>query len=69
VLAGAGLRPRPSDAPWVLVDGAAGLRERLAPCGVLVRDAASFGLPDSARVAVPGPAGLERLARALAATA
>jgi histidinol-phosphate/aromatic aminotransferase/cobyric acid decarboxylase-like protein len=69
VLAGAGLRPRPSDAPWILVDGAAGLRERLAPCGVLVRDATSFGLPGSARVAVPGPAGLERLARALAATA
>lgn len=69
VLAGAGLRPRPSDAPWLLVDGAEGLRERLAPCGVLVRDATSFGLHGSARIAVPGPAGLERLAAALAATA
>ncbi|HEV2766513.1 MAG TPA: aminotransferase class I/II-fold pyridoxal phosphate-dependent enzyme [Acidimicrobiales bacterium] len=69
LLAGAGLRPRPSDAPWLLVDGAEGLRERLAPCGVLVRDATSFALAGSARIAVPGPAGLERLARALAATA
>ena len=69
LLAGAGLRPRPSDAPWLLVDGAEGLRDRLAPCGVLVRDATSFGLPGSARIAVPGPAGLERLARALVATA
>ncbi len=69
LLAGFGLHPRPSDAPWVLVDGAGGLRERLAPQGVLVRDAASFGLTGSARVAVPDFAGLDRLARALSATA
>lgn len=60
-----GLRPRPSAANFVLVDGAAGLRDRLATRGVLVRDCTSFGLPDSVRIAVPGPDGLERLARAL----
>ncbi|MGI9022037.1 MAG: aminotransferase class I/II-fold pyridoxal phosphate-dependent enzyme [Acidimicrobiales bacterium] len=61
-----GLAPGPSDAPWVLVE-APGLRARLAPRGVLVRDCASFGLPDHARIAVPDPAGLARLADALAA--
>jgi histidinol-phosphate/aromatic aminotransferase/cobyric acid decarboxylase-like protein len=60
-----GLRPRPGAANFVLVDGAAGLRDRLATRGVLVRDCTSFGLPDSVRIAVPGPAGLGRLARAL----
>jgi histidinol-phosphate/aromatic aminotransferase/cobyric acid decarboxylase-like protein len=64
VLAGAGLMAEPSDAPWVLVR-APGLRARLARHGVLVRDCASFGLPDHARVAVPEPAGLARLAEAL----
>lgn len=60
-----GLRPRPSDANFVLVDGAAGLREALAPRGVVVRDCSSFGMPGVARVAVPDDDGLERLARAL----
>ncbi|HYX44312.1 MAG TPA: aminotransferase class I/II-fold pyridoxal phosphate-dependent enzyme, partial [Acidimicrobiales bacterium] len=64
VLAAAGLVAEPSDAPWVLVR-APGLRARLAPHGVLVRDCASFGLPDHARVAVPDLAGLTRLAEAL----
>ncbi len=52
------------DAPWVLVE-APGLREALAPHGVLVRDCAGFGLDGTARVAVPDAAGLERLAAAL----
>jgi len=60
-----GLRPRPSAANFVLVDGAAGVRDGLATRGVLVRDCTSFGLPDSVRIAVPGPEGLGRLARAL----
>jgi histidinol-phosphate/aromatic aminotransferase/cobyric acid decarboxylase-like protein len=60
-----GLRPRPSAANFVLVDGAAGLRDGLATRGVLVRDCTSFGLPDSVRIAVPGPAELGRLAQAL----
>ena len=67
VLAAAGLVAEPSDAPWVLVR-APGLRARLGPHGVLVRDCTSFGLPDHARVAVPDPAGLARLADALRAT-
>ena len=58
-----GLTPRPSDAPWVLVD--APLRDRLAPRGIVVRDCASFGLPGVTRVAVPDERGLERLDEAL----
>jgi histidinol-phosphate/aromatic aminotransferase/cobyric acid decarboxylase-like protein len=52
-------------APWVLVRRP-GLREALAPHGVLVRDCASFGLDGVARIAVPHPDALPRLARALA---
>jgi histidinol-phosphate/aromatic aminotransferase/cobyric acid decarboxylase-like protein len=63
VLRAAGLEPRPSDAPWVLVDEP--LRDVLAPRGVVVRDCASFGLPGVTRIAVPGAAGLERLEAAL----
>ena len=66
VLRSAGLAPEPSDANFVLVR-APGLRARLAPFGVLVRDCASFGLPDHARVAVPDEAGLARLEEALCA--
>jgi histidinol-phosphate/aromatic aminotransferase/cobyric acid decarboxylase-like protein len=69
LLAAHGLAPQPSDAPWVLCADAAGLRQRLATCGVLVRDCTSFGMPGAARVAVPDDAGLARLARALEATA
>ncbi|MFV0260292.1 MAG: aminotransferase class I/II-fold pyridoxal phosphate-dependent enzyme [Acidimicrobiales bacterium] len=53
-----------ADAPWVLV-AAPGLRARLAPHGVLIRDCTSFGRPDLARIAVPGPEGLRRLTSAL----
>lgn len=56
-----------ADAPWVLVAGP-GLRERLAPHGVVVRDCTSFGLPDHVRIAVPDEPGLARLAAALEAT-
>jgi histidinol-phosphate/aromatic aminotransferase/cobyric acid decarboxylase-like protein len=59
------LDPAPSDANWVLCCRAAGLRERLIPQGVVVRDCTSFGLPGQARVAVPDPPGLARLAGAL----
>jgi histidinol-phosphate/aromatic aminotransferase/cobyric acid decarboxylase-like protein len=69
VLHAHGLQPRPSDAPFVLVDGAAGLRERLAPLGIVVRDCTSFGLPDCVRVAVPDAGGLARLDAALRAVA
>jgi histidinol-phosphate/aromatic aminotransferase/cobyric acid decarboxylase-like protein len=63
-----GLRPLPSDAGYVLVE-APGLRDRLAPAGVLVRDCATFGLPGHVRIAVPGEDGLERLDHALRVTA
>ena len=69
VLRGHGLRPRPSDAPFVLVERATGLRDRLAPLGIVVRDCASFGLPGCVRVAVPDAHGIERLDAALGAVA
>jgi len=59
-----GLDPQPSDANFVLVR-APGLRTRLAPHGVLVRDCTSFGLADHVRIAVPDDAGLARLTWAL----
>ena len=69
VLAEHGLDPQPSDANYVLCARAPGLRERLAPHGVLVRDCASFGLPGMARVAVPDEPGLVSLRGALEAAA
>ncbi len=59
------LDPLESDANFVLVRGALGLRSRLAREGVIVRDCASFGLPDHVRIAVPDEAGLDRLNEAL----
>jgi histidinol-phosphate/aromatic aminotransferase/cobyric acid decarboxylase-like protein len=66
VLAAHGLAPLPSDANYVLVPGAGGLRDALAQFGVVVRDCASFGLPDHVRIAVPDAQGIERVDRALA---
>jgi histidinol-phosphate/aromatic aminotransferase/cobyric acid decarboxylase-like protein len=66
VLSAHGWQPLPSDAPWLLVPGAAGLRDALAAHAVVVRDCASFGLPDHVRIAVPGADDLARLDRALA---
>ena len=68
LLAGYGLVALPSDAPWLLVP-APGLREQLAPHGVVVRDCASFGLPGHARIAVPDDRGLAVLEKALSCTA
>ncbi|HET6951309.1 MAG TPA: aminotransferase class I/II-fold pyridoxal phosphate-dependent enzyme [Acidimicrobiales bacterium] len=67
VLSGHGLAPAPSDAPWVLVPHATGLREALARRAVAVRDCTSFGLADHIRVAVPDAGGLDRLDHALGA--
>ncbi|HZA75393.1 MAG TPA: aminotransferase class I/II-fold pyridoxal phosphate-dependent enzyme [Acidimicrobiales bacterium] len=66
VLRAHGLAPEPSDAPWVLVPGAAGLRDALARRAVVVRNCASFGLADHVRIAVPDARDLERLDAALA---
>jgi histidinol-phosphate/aromatic aminotransferase/cobyric acid decarboxylase-like protein len=60
-----GLRPRPSDANFVLCDGRGGLRDRLLSEGIVVRDCSSFGMADLVRIAVPDPTGLERLSAAL----
>jgi histidinol-phosphate/aromatic aminotransferase/cobyric acid decarboxylase-like protein len=68
LLAAHSLTAEAADAPWVLVD-APGLRARLAPHGVVVRDCSSFGLPDTARIAVPDERGLARLEEALTCTA
>lgn len=65
VLAGHGWRADAADAPWVLVEGAAGLRAALARQAVVVRDCTSFGLPSHVRIAVTGADGLARLDRAL----
>lgn len=59
-----GLEVEAADAPWVLVRHG-GLREALAPSGVLVRDCTSFGMPGVTRIAVPDSKGLTRLLLAL----
>jgi histidinol-phosphate/aromatic aminotransferase/cobyric acid decarboxylase-like protein len=64
VLRRRGLEPRPSDANWVLVESP-GLRQRLAPLGVVVRDCTSFGMPGVVRIAVPPSSRLEQLESAL----
>lgn len=53
-----------TDACWVLVRRT-GLRELLAPEGVVVRDCANFGLAGVARIAVPDGDGRARLLAAL----
>ncbi|HEY7134186.1 MAG TPA: aminotransferase class I/II-fold pyridoxal phosphate-dependent enzyme [Acidimicrobiia bacterium] len=65
VLSSTGLRPDPSDANYLLVRDAPGLRDHLARRAVLVRDTASFGIPRGIRIAVPHPNDLDRLANAL----
>lgn len=64
LLAQHGISTEPSDASWVLAR-APGLRDRLAPFGVIVRDCTSFALPDHVRIAVPDHDGLTRLGHAL----
>ena len=57
-----------TDVNWVLVDGQ-GLRDRLAPLGVVIRDCASFGMPGRFRVAVPFERDRERVLAAFATVA
>jgi histidinol-phosphate/aromatic aminotransferase/cobyric acid decarboxylase-like protein len=59
------LHPDGSDANYVLVRDATGLRDHLARRAVLVRDTASFGVANGARIAVPDDEGMDRLAQAL----
>lgn len=54
-----------SDANYVLVRDAPGLRDHLARNRVLVRDTGSFGIAGGVRVAVPDAAGLDRLTEAM----
>jgi histidinol-phosphate/aromatic aminotransferase/cobyric acid decarboxylase-like protein len=60
-----GLSPLDSDANFVLCGGAGSLRNELIVEGIVVRDCASFGMPDHVRIAVPDSNGIERLSRAL----
>lgn len=59
-----GFNVRAADAPWILVE-APGMREKLAPAGVVVRDCTSFDMLGWVRVAVPDHAGLARLLAAI----
>ncbi|MXW42682.1 MAG: aminotransferase class I/II-fold pyridoxal phosphate-dependent enzyme [Acidimicrobiia bacterium] len=64
LLNGFGLAVKVGDAPWVLVR-APGLRERLAPHGVVVRDCLNFGMSEYVRIGVPDSDGLARLESAM----
>jgi histidinol-phosphate/aromatic aminotransferase/cobyric acid decarboxylase-like protein len=66
LLAAHGLEVAPSDANYVWVPRAPGIRDALLRHGVVVRDGGSFGHEGAVRIAVPGPDGLARLADALA---
>ena len=59
------LEPDPSDANYLLVRRAPGVRIHVARHGIVVRDTGSFGIADGVRIAVPDDAGLERLDFAL----
>ncbi len=53
-----------ADAPWILVQ-APGLRDQLAPYGVVIRDCASFGMEGTMRVGLTTEGGIEQVAAAL----
>ena len=61
-----GYEVQPTQANWLLVNDS-GLRRRLAPHGVVVRDCTSFGLAGWCRVALPAPGVLDRVLGAFAA--
>jgi histidinol-phosphate/aromatic aminotransferase/cobyric acid decarboxylase-like protein len=64
LLAHHGHRAVAADGPWVLVE-APGLREQLAPHGVVVRDCTSFGMSGTVRLGLPDERGLAALDDAL----
>ncbi len=53
-----------TDVNWVIVEDQPGLRERLIPHGVLVRDCTNFGLAGVSRVAVPRIGEFDRVLQA-----
>lgn len=59
-----GFRVTPTDANWILIEGEPGLRERLIPHGVVVRDCTNFGLDNVSRVAVPRPEEFDAVVKA-----
>ncbi|MHB8263767.1 MAG: aminotransferase class I/II-fold pyridoxal phosphate-dependent enzyme [Acidimicrobiales bacterium] len=65
LLSSKGFDVQVADAPWVLVSGSAGLRERLLLSGVLVRDCSNFGMAGTYRISVCSDSMLERLDTAL----
>jgi histidinol-phosphate/aromatic aminotransferase/cobyric acid decarboxylase-like protein len=65
VLAAHSLVADPSDANYVVVRDARGLRRHLAERAVLVRDTTTFGIADGVRIAVPDRPALDRLDDAL----
>lgn len=66
-LASIGFEVRPGVAPWLLLDRTEGLRSRLAPSGIVVRDCGSYGLHGVHRVALPPDGTEDRVLTALAA--
>jgi histidinol-phosphate/aromatic aminotransferase/cobyric acid decarboxylase-like protein len=60
-----GFRVRTTETNWVLIERP-GLRNELAPYGVVVRDCSSFGLPGIHRVALPAPTQFGRVIAAFA---
>ncbi|HMQ27426.1 MAG TPA: aminotransferase class I/II-fold pyridoxal phosphate-dependent enzyme, partial [Acidimicrobiales bacterium] len=64
-LASCGIATDPGTANFLWIPEATGLRDHLLGHRILIRSGASFGHPRAARIAVPTPAGLERLVRAL----
>lgn len=64
-----GFRVADTDVNWILVEDEMRLRDRLIPHGVLVRDCTSFGLPTTARVAVPRKEQFDRVVTAFARVA
>ena len=63
-----GFATETTDVNWVLVHGP-GLRNHLAPLGLVVRDCTSFGLADVHRVAVPRQQDLDRVVAAFGVAA
>ncbi len=64
-----GMQPSPTATIFTLVDvgGGRSFRKRLVRNGVVVRDAASFGLPDHVRIAVGSPSMHQKLWAAIEA--